>query len=79
MPAGSLVAIQTGTDLTVKPRTAAVTTTTTVFDPPGVKTNNAFSAPSTTNEALMPYDPRACNAADNGPATAVVTAKTKKG
>ncbi|MGD0054620.1 MAG: LCP family protein [Acidimicrobiales bacterium] len=93
VPAGSLVAIQTGTDLTVKPRTAAVTTTTikkhhatsntttttTVFDPPGVKTNNAFSAPSTTNEALMPYDPRACNAADNGPATAVVTAKTKKG
>jgi len=92
--AGSIVTVQTGTDLTVKPRTAAVSrattetkkghtnsstvTTTTVFDPPGVKTNNAFSAPSTTNEALAPYDPRACNAAGNGPATPIVTASTKK-
>jgi hypothetical protein len=86
---GSLVTIQTGTGLTVKSvarptttttakkrhsTTTTLVTTTTVFDPPGVKSNNSFSAPSLVNQALEPYDPRACNAADTGP-VASTTAK----
>jgi LCP family protein required for cell wall assembly len=53
-------------------------TTTTVYDPPGVRTNNAFSAPSSTDQALEPYDPRACNAAGTGPATPLTAAHKKK-
>ncbi|MGA2294525.1 MAG: LCP family protein [Acidimicrobiales bacterium] len=84
---GAVVTVQTGTDLTVKPRvpvttttttkktsaTTSSTTTTTIYDPPGVSTNNAFSAPSSTNQALAPYDPRPCNAAGTGPANAPTT------
>ena len=82
---GSTVTIQTGTDLTVRTASASASTTakagkhkkptgvttTTVFDPPGVKTNSSFSAPSLVNQALEPYDPRACNAAGTGPVTTV--------
>jgi LCP family protein required for cell wall assembly len=90
---GSLVTVQTGTDVTVKttPRAtkhkttksttttlAGATTTTTVYDPPGVKTNNQFSAPSSVNTALAPYDPRACNAAGTGPLLTTTTKPTKK-
>ncbi len=53
-------------------------TTTTIYDPPGVSTNNAFSAPSSTNQALATYDPRACNAAGTGPATVPASRTTKK-
>ncbi len=49
---------------------AKSTSTTTVYDPPGVGTNNSFSAPSPTNPTLEPWDPRACNAAGTGPAGA---------
>jgi LCP family protein required for cell wall assembly len=51
-------------------KTNSTTTTTTIYDPPGVSTNNSFSAPSPTNPALEPWDPRACNAAGTGPAGA---------
>ena len=68
---GSTVTIQTGTDLTVRTASASASTTakagkhkkptgvttTTVFDPPGVKTNSSFSAPSLVNQALEPYRP----------------------
>jgi LCP family protein required for cell wall assembly len=43
-------------------------TTTTVYDPPGIKDNGDFTAPSSVNPTLEPWDPRACNAAGNGPA-----------
>ncbi|MHB1088491.1 MAG: LCP family protein [Acidimicrobiales bacterium] len=81
---GAQVTVQTGTGLTVKSTLVTLaktstkkrtstsplnTTTTTVFDPPGLKTNVVFSAPSLINQALAPYDPRACNAAGTGPAT----------
>lgn len=46
---------------------ASSTTTTTIYDPPGVGANSDFSAPSSTNQALEPWDPRACNAAGTGP------------
>lgn len=52
-----------------KSSSSAGVSTTTVYDPPGIKTNNSFSAPSLVNQALEPYDPRACNAAGTGPAT----------
>jgi LCP family protein required for cell wall assembly len=51
------------------------TTTTTLYDPPGVSTNSSFSAPSPTNPALEPWDPRACNAAGTGPAGAPANKK----
>ena len=93
---GSVVTIQAGTDLTVKPvaptttttgatshgKKAKTTTTTsaisglTVIDPPGVNTNNDFSAPSAIAATLEPYDPRACNAAGTGPATPIPTTTT---
>jgi LCP family protein required for cell wall assembly len=88
---GATVTVQSGTDLSVKSRVTPVktttkkkktssttTTTTTIYDPPGVSTNNAFSAPSSTDQALASYDPRACNAAGTGPATAPTTTTTKK-
>ncbi len=92
---GSVVTVQAGSDLTVKPvataptgRTtttlhAGRTTTTspgtiTVVDPPGVRTNNAFSAPSAINPGLEPWDPRACNAAGTGPATPIPTTTTTR-
>jgi hypothetical protein len=37
-------------------------TPTTVYDPPGVKTDNQLSAPSFTAQPLEPWDPRACPA-----------------
>jgi LCP family protein required for cell wall assembly len=87
--AGALVTVQTGTDLSVKAtvtptkttttkpttkvtKTTSVTTTT-IYDPPGVKTNPQFSAPSAVSSALEPWDPRACNAANTGPAVAATT------
>jgi LCP family protein required for cell wall assembly len=92
---GSVVTIQAGTDLTVKPVASTTTTTTThragkaptttttsavrgptVVDPPGVSSNNNFSAPSTISPTLEPYDPRACNAAGTGPATPLPTTTT---
>lgn len=80
---GSLVTIQTGTGLSVSAEKATTVsrhqkaptgvTVTTTFDPPGIKSNNLFGAPSLSNQALEPYDPRACNVAGNGPApTSVV-------
>ena len=90
---GALVTLQTGTDVTVRPTPhttthkktsttsttlARGTTTTTVYDPPGVKTNNQFSAPSSVNTALAPYDPRACNAAGTGPLLTTTTKPVKK-
>jgi LCP family protein required for cell wall assembly len=45
------------------------TTTTTVYTPPGIQNNPDFAAPSATNMAMQPWDPRACNAAGTGPAT----------
>ncbi|HQU25610.1 MAG TPA: LCP family protein [Acidimicrobiales bacterium] len=95
---GSVVTVQAGTDLTVKPvsttpagrttttgRSGHTTTTTsagsntiTVVDPPGVRTNNAFSAPSVINPSLEPWDPRACNAAGTGPATPLPTTTTTR-
>ncbi len=57
---------------------AGGTTTTTVYDPPGVRTNNQFSAPSSVNSALAPYDPRACNAAGTGPLLTTTTKPVKK-
>jgi LCP family protein required for cell wall assembly len=89
--AGTLVTVQTGTDVTVKAvahatkhkSTATSTTTsggttTTVYDPPGVKANNQFSAPSPVSAALAPYDPRACNAAGTGPLTVSTMQPVKK-
>jgi LCP family protein required for cell wall assembly len=55
----------------------STTTTTTIYDPPGVRTNNQFSSPSSVSAALAPYDPRACNAANTGPAVAATTTTTK--
>jgi hypothetical protein len=47
--------------------TSPVTTTTT--EPLGMQGNPDFTAPSAVNQALQPWDPRACNAAGTGPAT----------
>lgn len=55
---------------------ATSTTTTTVYDPPGVDTNNDFSAPSSINAPLEPWDPRPCNAAGTGPANDALAATT---
>jgi hypothetical protein len=57
-----------------KSKKAPTTTVTTIYSPPGVSTNGSFSAPSTVNQALQPWDPRACNAAGTGPAVATTTA-----
>lgn len=46
------------------------TTTTTIPDPSGIKSNPNLGTPSPTNPALEPWDPRACNVAGTGPATA---------
>jgi hypothetical protein len=91
--AGSRVTLQTGTNLSVKakvtsPKTTTTksttkttkptsVTTTTIYDPPGVKTNPQFSAPSAVSSALEPWDPRACNAANTGPAVAATTTTSK--
>jgi LCP family protein required for cell wall assembly len=72
---GALVTVQTGNGLGVlstlkKPTnkksgtTSPTTTTTTATSSSGI-----YSAPTPTNQPLEPYDPRACNAAHNGPAT----------
>ena len=58
--------------------TSSTSTTTTVYDPPGVQANSDFSAPSPVNQALKPYDPRACNAAGTGPVTPAVSKPEKK-
>jgi hypothetical protein len=58
--------------------TSSTSTTTTVYDPPGVQANSDFSAPSPVNQALKPYDPRACNAAGTGPVTPAVSKAEKK-
>ncbi|HEY5265551.1 MAG TPA: LCP family protein [Acidimicrobiales bacterium] len=80
--AGSLVTLQTGTGMTVTPApttktsttstkstSTTVATTSTQYDPPGIKSSPVFTAPSSVNQALEPWDPRACNAAGTGPAT----------
>jgi LytR cell envelope-related transcriptional attenuator/LytR_cpsA_psr family len=79
---GATVTVWAGTGLSVKPAPSSSTTTTTKptsststtsvttttqYDPPGVKGNGAFTAPSSVNPALEPWDPRACNAAGTGP------------
>jgi LCP family protein required for cell wall assembly len=82
---GALVTVETGTGISIKPAATTKTTTktstshattttlvtsTTEFNPPGIKGNGVFTAPSSPNQALEPWDPRACNAAGTGPATA---------
>ena len=72
---GALVTVQTGNSLTLKPIVSKKpakgkkSTTTTVFDPSGIKSNPNLGTPSPTNPVLEPWDPRACNAAGAGPAT----------
>jgi len=72
---GALVTVQTGNSLTLKPIVSTkpakvkASTTTTVFDPSGIKSNPNLGTPSPTNPVLEPWDPRACNAAGTGPAT----------
>jgi hypothetical protein len=53
--------------------TVPATTTTTIYDPPGIATDPDFTAPSSTDQALQPWDPRACNAAGTGPAVTTTT------
>jgi LCP family protein required for cell wall assembly len=70
---GALVTVQTGNGLgvtnlakkTSTPTTTKHSTTTTTVAP----SSGVFSAPTPTNQPLEPYDPRACNAAHDGPAT----------
>ncbi|MCU1362946.1 MAG: hypothetical protein JWM55_774 [Acidimicrobiaceae bacterium] len=50
------------------PGVASSITTSTAYDPPGIKGNGDFTAPSSVNPSLEPWDPRACNAAGTGPA-----------
>jgi len=73
---GALVTVQTGngigvlstikrTTTTLKKKSGApVATTTTTRS----TASDLYSAPTPTNQPLEPYDPRACNAAHNGPA-----------
>jgi LCP family protein required for cell wall assembly len=49
--------------------TTGPATTTTAAEPAGMRGNPDFTAPSAVNQALQPWDPRACNAAGTGPAT----------
>lgn len=49
--------------------TSKVPTTTTPYVPPGLKGNKDFTTPSAVSQALMPWDPRGCNAAGTGPAS----------
>ncbi|HUY42335.1 MAG TPA: hypothetical protein VMU98_01080, partial [Acidimicrobiales bacterium] len=78
---GSLVTVVTGTGLTFAPaqsstsstttsvkKTTPTLTTTTLYDPAGIKSNPLFTAPTATNSAPAPWDPRACNATGSGPA-----------
>jgi LCP family protein required for cell wall assembly len=81
---GAEVTVQTGTGVSVSTPPAPVTTTTlknkstttttpsvtttSVYDPPGIKDNGVFTAPNSVNPTLEPWDPRACNAAGTGPA-----------
>ena len=78
---GSLVTVVTGTGLTFAPaqsstsstttsvkKTTPTLTTTTLYDPAGIKGNPLFTAPTATNSAPAPWDPRACNATGSGPA-----------
>ena len=81
LTSGATVTVEAGTGLSVKPAATSVTTstkrltttsatsvtTTTQYDPPGLKGNSAFTAPSSVNPALEPWDPRGCNAAGTGP------------
>src|SRR5665213_2400689 len=78
---GAIVTVETGTGLTVTPKSATKTTTThkkttttssgatttTNYVPPGLKGNSKFTAPSAVSATLAPYDPRSCNAAGTGP------------
>lgn len=73
---GALVTVQTGNGIGVL-STVQKTTTTSTKKKPGTPTtttttattgSNLYSAPTPTNQALEPYDPRACNATHNGPA-----------
>jgi LCP family protein required for cell wall assembly len=78
---GAIVTVETGTGLTVTPKsttkttkphtktssTSSAATTTTAYVPPGLKGNSKFTAPSAVSAALAPYDPRSCNAAGTGP------------
>jgi LCP family protein required for cell wall assembly len=71
---GALVTVQTGNGLgvltaikkttTTTSKKHAATTTTTV-----ATGSSLYSAPTPTNQPLEPYDPRACNAAHDGPAS----------
>jgi hypothetical protein len=56
-------------ELAASSTSTSTTTTTTVPDPSGIASNPALGTPSSTNPALEPWDPRACNAAGTGPAT----------
>jgi hypothetical protein len=52
----------TTTTITGGTTTTTAVTATSVYDPPGVKTDNNFSAPSFTAQPLQPWDPRSCTA-----------------
>ena len=65
----SVTATKTTTRTTTKTTTSkSAVTTTTAFVPPGIKGNKVFTVPSAVSQALMPYDPRGCNAVGTGPA-----------
>ncbi|MFZ1062812.1 MAG: LCP family protein [Acidimicrobiales bacterium] len=72
---GALVTVQTGNGLGVLTTLKKTTTTTSKLKQTATTTttvasgSSLFSAPTATNEPLEPYDPRACNAAHDGPAT----------
>jgi LCP family protein required for cell wall assembly len=68
----------TTTSSSTKPSTTT-TTAPVVVDPPGVKSNNDFSAPSSVDPSLEPWDPRPCNAAGTGPVTASPTTTSAAG
>jgi LCP family protein required for cell wall assembly len=68
----------TTTSTSTTTSTVPGTTSTTVYDPPGIASNPDFTAPSSTDQALQPWDPRACNAAGTGPATTSTTTTTLK-
>jgi len=64
-PTTTTTSTTTTTATSSTPKTSTTTTTvpvtaTTVYDPPGVATDNEFSAPTDTAQPLEPWDPRAC-------------------
>ena len=66
--ASALVRSSVFVELAASSSSSALTPTT-IPDPSGIASNPNFGAPSATNPALEPWDPRACNAAGTGPST----------